>query len=251
MFTHRPAGADPRARHAGAEGDLDGRHDAEPRQRGAAVGGRQPLPQHAAGPRGGPVHRDPHAGAGGARSSAITAYLAAYEVETQGVYIQDVDVPGRARRGADQARDRQPGEGDVRGAAARRRRRASRWRRRKGTADMQAQLAQSRRSASRSSSNEAEAREARGRRARRRTSSSPVGPRRRRSRRSVSPRRRRSRRSASPGPRASRRRREAIGETRDRARRGGQRGGRGPHHRRARGARHRRRRLRSTAWPPR
>ena len=31
----RPAGADPRARHAGAEGHLDGRHDAEPRQRGA------------------------------------------------------------------------------------------------------------------------------------------------------------------------------------------------------------------------
>ena len=37
----------------GAEGDLDGRHDAEPRQRGAAGGGRQPLPQHAAGARGG------------------------------------------------------------------------------------------------------------------------------------------------------------------------------------------------------
>ena len=61
----RPAGADPRARHAGAEGDLDGRHDAEPRERGAAVGGGQPLPQHAAGARGGEVHRDPARGAGG------------------------------------------------------------------------------------------------------------------------------------------------------------------------------------------
>ena len=33
----RPAGADPRARHQGAEGHLDGRHDAQPRERGAAV----------------------------------------------------------------------------------------------------------------------------------------------------------------------------------------------------------------------
>ena len=49
---HRPAGADPRARHQGAEGHLDGRHDAEPGQRGAAVGGRQPLPQQAADARG-------------------------------------------------------------------------------------------------------------------------------------------------------------------------------------------------------
>ena len=61
----RPAGADPRQRHQGAEGDLDGRHDAEPRERGAAVGGRQPLPQHAAAARGGAVHRDPRRGAGG------------------------------------------------------------------------------------------------------------------------------------------------------------------------------------------
>ena len=36
------------------------------------------------------------------------------------MYIQDVDVPARAGRGAHPARDRQPGEGDVRGAAARR-----------------------------------------------------------------------------------------------------------------------------------
>ena len=60
----RPAGADPRARHAGAEGHLDGRHDAEPRERGAAGGGRQPLPQHDPEPRGGALHRDPPAGAG-------------------------------------------------------------------------------------------------------------------------------------------------------------------------------------------
>ncbi len=57
--------------HQGAEGHLDGRHHAEPGQRGAAVGGRQPLPQHAPGPAGRDVHRDPDAGAAGrARSTS-------------------------------------------------------------------------------------------------------------------------------------------------------------------------------------
>ena len=97
VFQHRPAGADPRARHAGAEGHLDGRHDAEPRQRGAAGGGRQPLPQHAAGARSGAVHRDPPARCRPRAFEAITAYLAPYDVETRGVYIQDVEFPARAR----------------------------------------------------------------------------------------------------------------------------------------------------------
>ena len=60
---HRPAGADPRARHPGAEGHPHGRHDAEPRQRGAAVGGRQLLPQQAADARRHRVHREARRGA--------------------------------------------------------------------------------------------------------------------------------------------------------------------------------------------
>ena len=56
---HRPAGADPRARHPRAEGHLDGRHDAEPRERGAAGRGRQPLPGQAAEHAGDSLHRDP------------------------------------------------------------------------------------------------------------------------------------------------------------------------------------------------
>ena len=51
---------------------------------------------------------------------AITRYLSQYEVETKGVYIQDVAFPQELVRRAHPARDRQPGEGDVRGAAARR-----------------------------------------------------------------------------------------------------------------------------------
>ena len=51
---------------------------------------------------------------------AITRYLSQYEVETKGVYIQDVVFPTGAREGAHAARDREPGEGDVRGAATRR-----------------------------------------------------------------------------------------------------------------------------------
>ena len=61
----------------------------------------------------------------------VTEYLQLYEVETKGVYIQNVHFPRGAGRGADQARDREPGEGDVRGDAAGADRRASRWRRRR------------------------------------------------------------------------------------------------------------------------
>ena len=50
---------------------------------------------------------------------AITAYLAAYDVETRGVYIQDVEFPEELVRRADPARDREPGEGDARRAGAR------------------------------------------------------------------------------------------------------------------------------------
>ena len=116
----RPAGADPRARHQGTEGDLDGRHDAQPRERGAAERGRQPLPQHAAGARGGASSSRPARRCRHAAFEAITGYLGQYEVETKGVYIQDVVFPHELVRRAHPARDRQPGEGDLRGAAARR-----------------------------------------------------------------------------------------------------------------------------------
>ena len=61
--------------------------------------GRQPLPQHAAGLRAVTFIETRDAGAargGGSHRS----YLARYDVETRGVYIQDVDVPDAARRGA-------------------------------------------------------------------------------------------------------------------------------------------------------
>ena len=114
----RAAGADPRARHQGAEGHLDGRHDAQPRERGAAVGGRQPLPQHAAGPAGGHVHRDAHAGAAG-RARARDRVPAALRGGDQGRLHPERALPGGARGGAHQARDREPGEGHLRGDAAR------------------------------------------------------------------------------------------------------------------------------------
>ena len=60
------------------------------------VGRGQPLPQHAAGVGGGPVHRDPSARCSEPRSRPSRSYLAAYEVETRGVYIQDVEFPPRS-----------------------------------------------------------------------------------------------------------------------------------------------------------
>ncbi len=59
---HRPAGADPRAGHDGAEGDLDGGDDAQPGERGASVRGRELLPEHVAGLTRGCVHPDPPGG---------------------------------------------------------------------------------------------------------------------------------------------------------------------------------------------
>ena len=62
---------------------------------------------------------------------AITAYLDAYDVETRGVYIQDVEFPEELVDGADPARDREPGEGDVRRAGARADGARRAWRRRR------------------------------------------------------------------------------------------------------------------------
>ena len=81
--------------------------------------GGQPLPQHAAGARGGASSSRPARRCRRAAFEAITGYLSQYEVETKGVYIQDVVFPEELVRRAHPARDRQPGEGDLRGAAAR------------------------------------------------------------------------------------------------------------------------------------
>ena len=82
-------------------------------------GGRQPLPQHAAGARGGQVHRDPPRGAGG-RVRGDHALPQPVRGRDEGRLHPGRRVPAGAGRRAHPARDRQPGEGDVRGAAARR-----------------------------------------------------------------------------------------------------------------------------------
>ena len=159
---HRPAGADPRARHARAEGDLDGRHDAEPRQRGAAGGGRQPLPQHAAEPGSGAVHRDPRSRCRQSAFEAISAYLAAYDVETRGVYIQDVEFPAEL---VEVLTQREIANQEKATFAEQERAEIARieMEKAKGTADMQAQLAQSRSaSTSRTTRRRPAKREARG-----------------------------------------------------------------------------------------
>ena len=237
----RAAGADPRARHEGAEGDLDGRHDAQPRQRGAAVGRRQPLPQHAAGPARGHVHRDPHAGAGLPRSSTSPSTCSSTRSRRRASTSRTCIFPPELVDGADQARDRQPGEGDATRRCSAPQTSRIEMEKAKGTADMQGQLA------------------------------TVAGERRDR----AEPGRARVRREAQGEAayveltgRAEATRVEAIGlanatatealgvaradrlrgaegsarRDRDRARRGGERGVRGPHHGRARGARHRRRR---------
>ena len=115
---HRPAGADPRARHAGAEGHQHGRHDAEPRQRGAAVGGRQLLPQQAADARRHRVHREARRGAERRRGVHPAVPVALRGRDARRVH-PGRHLPGRPGRGADQPGDRRPGAGDVRPAARR------------------------------------------------------------------------------------------------------------------------------------
>ena len=65
---------------------------AEPRQRGAPVRGGQLLPQQAPDPRRHRVHREARRGAERGRG-LHPEYLSRYEVETRGVYIQDVIFP--------------------------------------------------------------------------------------------------------------------------------------------------------------
>ncbi len=81
-------------------------------------GGRQPLPQHAAGARGGAVHRD---SPGRAECSVRGDHRVPRPVpgRDEGRLHPRRRVPGRARARAHRARDREPGEGHLRGAAAR------------------------------------------------------------------------------------------------------------------------------------
>ena len=111
----------------------------------------------------------------------------------------------------------------------------------KGTADMQAQLAAvgGRHRASRTTRRRPATRR---RVVKRRSWSSPVRPRRPRPRPSVSRRRRPPKRSGSRAAAGLRGADRSARPDRDRAGRGGERGGRRPHHRRARSARDRRRR---------
>ena len=142
---------------------------------------------------------------------AITAYLGAYDVETRGVYIQDVEFPAELVTVLTQ---REIANQEKATFAEQERAQMARveMEKAKGTADMQAQLAAV---GGRHRHPETTRRRPAKRRpeVRPRSSSSPVRPRPRRPRRSVSPRRRPPRRSASRVPPASRRRREALGQT--------------------------------------
>jgi regulator of protease activity HflC (stomatin/prohibitin superfamily) len=72
----------------------------------SAVG--QPLPQHAPGASSRAFIETRDVVQTRAQEY-ITGYLSKYDVETSGVYIQDVDLPARAGGRADRARDREPG----------------------------------------------------------------------------------------------------------------------------------------------
>ena len=118
----------------------------------------------------------------------------------------------------------------------------------KGTADMQGQLA----SAQVSVRDRAEPGAARARprpRARRRTSSSPARPKRRRVEAIGLAEATATEALGVARATGFEAQKEALGETATALGRGGERGGRGPHHGRARGARHRRRRRASKGWP--
>ena len=131
----------------------------------------------------------------------ITEYLQLYEVETKGVYIQNVTFPPELVEVLTQreiANQQKATFEEQRNAETAR----IEMEKARGTADMQGQLASSQVNVA-INGNRADAAK-RKPAARRPTWSSPGKPRRRRSRRSASRTRRRPRRSASPGPRGSR-----------------------------------------------
>ena len=162
----RTGRADPRARHHAPRASSAWSARCQPGQRGAAGGRRQPLPRQAAEHAGGAVHRDPPAGAAAALEH-IRAQLNQYEVETRGVYIQDVifppelvqvltqrEIANQEKATYQKQQEAQTSRIDMEKA--------------KGTADMQAQLARPR-SACEIKAERGRAREARGARARRPT----------------------------------------------------------------------------------
>ena len=138
---HRIGRADSRPRHDRPARHQHGRHDRQSGQRGVASGRGQPLPRHAAEHAGGAVHRDPPRGAAKRPGTHPRATEPVRSGDPRRVY------PGRDPAG---------GAGDGADAAAKspiRRRRPIRMQqeaqqlridmeRAKGTADMQAQLAQ-------------------------------------------------------------------------------------------------------------
>ena len=141
-FSYRPPGADPRAGRQGAEGDQHGRLDAEPRQRGAAERGRQPLPQHAPEPARGHVHRDPRPGPARGRgvhrhatSAATTSRRAASTSRTSTSRRSSSRCSPRARSRTSRRRRTS--------RSARRRTSASLMEKSRGIAEQQAQLAAS------------------------------------------------------------------------------------------------------------
>ncbi len=91
---------------------------------------------------GGPVHRDPPAGAGRARWSTSREQLTQYEVETRGVYIQDVIFPHELVQVLTQREIANQEKATFEKQQRGRRRLRIDMEKAKGTADMQAQLAQ-------------------------------------------------------------------------------------------------------------
>ena len=184
------------------------------------------------------VHRDPPGGAGSRRSTRSRGTSGQYEVETKGVYIQDVVFPAELvsvltqREIANQ--EKATFEEQQRAETSR-----IEMEKAKGTADMQAQLAQR---AGRRADQDQRGRGARGRGAgeaayveltgrAEAAKVQAIGLAEAKATEALGLARAVGLRGADPG----------AGQSRDRAGRGGQRGRRGPHHGGARGARHRRR----------
>ena len=219
-----------------------GRHDAQPRERGAAGGGGQPLPQHAAGA----------ARRCSSSRPARQVQSAAFERITRATSAST-----RWRRRASTSRtscsphelvrvltEREIANQEKATFEKQQRAETSRieMEKAKGTADMQSQLASAQ--VGRADQDQRGARPARPRRgARPPTCSSPVRP---RPRRTQAIGLAEAKATEALGARPGHRVRGAEGGTRragDRGGGGGQRGGRRPHHRGPRGARHRRGRL--------
>ena len=90
---HRSAGADSRARHEAPQRDLHGGHDGQSGQRGAPGGRGQPLPRQLQSMPAVRVHRDRARKCSTRPTTISRCNSREYQVETRGVYIQDVVLP--------------------------------------------------------------------------------------------------------------------------------------------------------------